>query len=125
MAVRLLEFWGGLPAELEAELGLFELGRSGGRTRVLALDRVARSLAGRVRVVEDREARPEDIAAHYAGLRGPDARARSRFRLKLLLGMAEEEEGVLPDDFWVEALGGLSDMARMGAEMARLGLDIA
>ena len=75
MAVRLLGFWGGLPAELEAELGLFELGRSGGRTRVLALDRVARGLAGRVRVVEDREARPEDIAAHYAGQRGPDARA--------------------------------------------------
>lgn len=124
MAVRLLEFWGGLPEEFEAELGLFELRRSGGRVRVLALDRVAGELRARVRVCEDREARPEDIAAHYAGLRGPDARARSRFRLKLLLGMAEEEEGMLPDDFWVEALGGLSDVARMGAEMARLGLEI-
>lgn len=124
MAVRFVEFWGLLPEGYESELGLFELGRSGGRTRVLALERVARELLSRVRVAEEREARPEDISSHYAGLRGPDVRARSRFRLKLLLGMAEEEEGVLPEDFWVEALGGVRDVARMGAELARLGLEV-
>jgi len=121
--VRFIEFWGGLPAAYESELGLFELGSMGGRTKVIALEEVAERLLPWVRVVEEREARPEDIACHYAGLRSPDARARSRFRLKLLVGMAEEEEGLVSDDMWVEALGGAADAARIGAELARLGIE--
>lgn len=106
----------------ESELGLLVVGRSGPNTRVLALDRVARALRAEGGVLAEREARPEDIAACYAGLDDPDARARVRFRLKLLLGMAEEEEGPLPDAFWVEALGGRADVERIARDMDRLGL---
>jgi hypothetical protein len=113
---------GDLPGGAEVELGLLIIGRSGGSAKVLALDRVARELRAGCTVLAEREARPEDVAACYAGLRDPDDRARVRFRLKLLLGMAEEEEGPLPDAFWVEALGGRRDVERMARDMERLGL---
>lgn len=117
-----LEVAGLLLEAPESELGLVVIGHSGPNTRVLALERVARALRAEGGVLAEREARPEDIAACYAGLSYPNERARVRFRLKLLLGMAEEEEGPLPDAFWVEALGGRRDVKRMAREMERLGL---
>jgi len=133
--MKYVELAGTPPAGSEpslVDLGLFVFGSEGSRTKALALDRVAQELRAasfrgarreaRPEVLAERDARPEDIAACYTGLDDPDARARVRFRLKLLLGMAEEEEGPLPDAFWVEALGGRRDVERMARDMERLGL---
>lgn len=120
--MRCLEVAGDLPGGSEAELGLLVIGRSGGRARVLALDRVAQELRAGCTVLAERKARPKDVAACYAGLSDPDDRARVRFRLKLLLGLAEQEEGPLPDAFWVEALGGRAEVERIARDMDRLGL---
>lgn len=121
--MRFIRFRGPLPGEFEAEPRVFVLREGGGRTEVLAAGVAADAVAARVKVEEDREAVPGDIAEHYARLAGPDARARSRFRLKVLLALAEEEEAaVLPEDFWIEALGGPVECLRIGGELARLGI---